>query len=331
MRCQVRLLLIASTCLGVSAAAVGADLPEAGGAALLSAASAKVDIRQNGSPPFRLVAHVKVWGEFRGTSEGSLTLTWMSPGEYREELVLPAWRETRLVHAGKLQIARVPDCDPPRAAWPLGMLDFQLDSALQEGDRAMKPRSRGKRLACIQVRQPDLDVVTQCVGTGTGLVERIEYGTSVLEYSDFAPWGSHVFPRTLEWREGRIIAVEMKIDSLAAPPEGGLDATPLPGASEWEHAADWTRPVRLKAPIDFPSVAVEAEKSGEVHVAGTIDADGKPKDLRVSCASPFKDLDKITQAAVGRWIWRPATSGGKPVASELRQTVDYRLVLLWPG
>lgn len=85
-----------------------------------------------------------------------------------------------------------------------------------------------------------------------------------------------------------------------------------------------------------PRITVKAEpeyseEARQVHLDGTvilkiiIDADGKPRDLQV-VRSLGLGLDEKAIAAVSKWLFRPGTKNGQPVAGPAQIEVNFRLL-----
>ena len=76
----------------------------------------------------------------------------------------------------------------------------------------------------------------------------------------------------------------------------------------------------------YPAESIHAREEGRVLLAVTIGADGA-----VSRASVFKPSghprldDAASQYVKDHWRWQPATKGGKPVASDTRVSVNFKL------
>jgi TonB family protein len=74
----------------------------------------------------------------------------------------------------------------------------------------------------------------------------------------------------------------------------------------------------------YPETARKLHLSGIVVLQAVIDASGRIVDLRV-LKSAGELLDAAAIAAVGRWIYRPATLNGRAVNVSLSVNVDFKL------
>src|SRR5579872_7201706 len=81
--------------------AAGQDHSQAG-SELLARAQQIVNVRASGSPPFRLSEHLRFMGLGRQWIEGDYVLTWAASDEWKDELTLPDYHETRFATQGKV-------------------------------------------------------------------------------------------------------------------------------------------------------------------------------------------------------------------------------------
>lgn len=83
------------------------------------------------------------------------------------------------------------------------------------------------------------------------------------------------------------------------------------------------QPLHVFAP-HYPASALSNREKGTVTVAFTIQPDGSTADIRIVSSEPSGVFDSAARAAVSRWLFRPATANGMPVASNARQTLVFR-------
>jgi len=74
----------------------------------------------------------------------------------------------------------------------------------------------------------------------------------------------------------------------------------------------------------YPAQARKLSIEGDVVLAITVEADGHVSAARV-VSGPGHGLDEAAQAAILRARWKPATKGGKPVATDLRYKYTFAL------
>lgn len=75
----------------------------------------------------------------------------------------------------------------------------------------------------------------------------------------------------------------------------------------------------------YPPAAYRAREEGTVLLRVQVDATGNPTEVSVARRSGSRDLDRAAQQAVRKWKFRPATKGGKAVASVAQVPVDFRM------
>src|SRR5271154_2948228 len=90
-------------CLWLLMLVFGRSLPGSGSGAkdqaaldLLAAARQIMDIRAPGSPPFRLAQHIRLMVPPLQWVEGDYVVTWAAPDQWKDELTLPGFHETRI-------------------------------------------------------------------------------------------------------------------------------------------------------------------------------------------------------------------------------------------
>jgi len=98
--------------------------------------------------------------------------------------------------------------------------------------------------------------------------------------------------------------------ALAAPRQARIDAPPSP-----------RRAIRP----DYPKGARQRGEQGGVVLEIHVDADGAVSEAKVVVSSGFAELDEAAVKAAQKAKFRPAKSGGKPVASTARLKLDFKL------
>lgn len=75
----------------------------------------------------------------------------------------------------------------------------------------------------------------------------------------------------------------------------------------------------------YPHSALMFCLSGEVKARFTIDAQGKPKDIRIVESEPEAVFDQSAAEAIEQWRFSPACRDGSPAEREAAQTIEFRL------
>jgi TonB family protein len=79
-----------------------------------------------------------------------------------------------------------------------------------------------------------------------------------------------------------------------------------------------------REPPEYPSSALRKQQSGTVTLRVTIDANGKPEDIKVERGSGTWSLDRAAKKAVSKWSFSPKIENGVAVSSELLIPVDFK-------
>lgn len=75
----------------------------------------------------------------------------------------------------------------------------------------------------------------------------------------------------------------------------------------------------------YPPRALRESIEGEVTVEFTVGADGSVSEITIIDASPRGVFEAAVRRAIAGWAFRPAVRAGKPVATRVRQTLDFSL------
>lgn len=126
------------------------------------------------------------------------------------------------------------------------------------------------------------------------------------------------------------------IDPVTAPAEPVVSEQEA--AAERERAATAEREARQAAaprnteaaPVAeitpaYPPTALRAREEGSVVVEASVDATGAVTDASVVERSRSRDLDRAALDAVRKTTFKPATEGGKAVASTVRVPIEFKL------
>lgn len=113
--------------------------------------------------------------------------------------------------------------------------------------------------------------------------------------------------------------------SARQSPETGVRAAePLDDPPESAVVAFEVAPVPTFRPEPlYPEWCREQRIEGRVVLHALVGRDGRVK--RVSVARGVKGLSEPAMAAIGRWLFKPATFGGKPVAVWVEIPVEFKL------
>jgi protein TonB len=115
----------------------------------------------------------------------------------------------------------------------------------------------------------------------------------------------------------------------AAQPSQQAAAVNKPAATEGASAATGGQSsdavlVKAAAP-NYPRPALQAQQTGWVVVAFTIDVDGRPRDVKVVDSQPRIVFDHAAVDAVNRYRFTPAMKDGVAVSSTRQQKIEFNL------
>jgi periplasmic protein TonB len=116
---------------------------------------------------------------------------------------------------------------------------------------------------------------------------------------------------------------------VAPQPSQQTAAVNKPAASEGASAGTGgqsSEAVLLKAAApNYPRPALQAQQTGWVVVAFTIDVDGRPRDVKVVDSQPRIVFDHAAVDAVNRYRFTPAMKDGVAVSSTRQQKIEFNL------
>jgi TonB family protein len=295
------------------------------GKALIERAQEKTNIFA--LPSFRMKANVRI-DNFGKPLDGTYSLLWNGPDQWREEIAFPGYSETQVASKGVVNLKRSTDYLPYQIYQLHFTLGFSswLNSTPQGSEEIKKIRDEkagGQRITCIEIANEEKHTHQVCIDPATGLLNRSKQ--NVIQ-SDFLPVGSKVFPRSMARVQDGKTEVDIHVTGLDAgvAQAPGLFEPP-PGAVSRPGCLNGTPPRAMKKvnPI-YPMQEKMARRQGTVGLYALIDENGVPQDLRVVLsASPGLDSESLN--AVRQWRYEPATCNGKPVAVETVVTVMYSL------
>jgi len=139
----------------------------------------------------------------------------------------------------------------------------------------------------------------------------------------------HIPPRTVTSESAGAPGTEQIQAPEAAPDPGGeqgsSETASLPQDGESLVAADYAHASLGNQPPRYPRRARRDGLEGRVVLSAQVSAAGRIVGLEVVQSSGHAILDRAAFRAVNRWTVRPARQGGKPVPSEVRIPILFRL------
>jgi len=285
-------------------------------------------IREEGSPPFRLRANVKITQEDGSVVEGTYTETWVSNTLWRRETALGDFRRTQVVAGRKTWTSDSSNVVPERLAAVAATFDPWLGFAnTWKADKFGDHQVDGNTARCFRTKRELWGVSELCFENNTGaLAERIvpvhvrnKNVDGVCIYQGYQPLGDRKVPTSYSCSEDKKLVLQAQVIELALRPQvdDRLFAA-LPDGKEAVHC-----PTRKQPPTVIHSVEPPVTgNDGVVTLALLVGVDGRPHDLRVANSlDPTSDTAALE--AVRQWRFRPATCEGQPMEVEIAVEIDF--------
>ena len=323
--------------------------------ALLSRAAELSNIRLPESEPFILRAQVRLLRLRAGEQEGTYTLAWESPDRWRAQIDFGgSYQDVQIVNKGRQWRGSNTNQEPVRMYEVRQVLDFasRLELRPQETVRNIRSRSEDESLTqCVEMerfpinpprglqsipvgfRTILLGVPSElCFDAAAGHLVREKRRHLTNAYTDYAPWGSGLFPRTLRVFEGGTLVVEVRVSELAPLPAADPAWFALSAGAEWTYevgggaGGDISEPKRIHYENpDYPAAARRRRSEGAVAIEAVITSEGKVAFARFVSVLPDRRLNESAMDAVLQWRYTPALRDGQPVSVTLPVIVIFQV------
>jgi TonB family protein len=320
--------------------------------AKLREASAKTDIFA--LPSFTMKADITLDVD-GSTDQGTYTLFWNGPDEWREEIELSRYKEVQVGGKGMIWVQRSTTFIAPplinlRRALGFGTnngssVSTPTKSVLRDGEVVKiqeRRKESGRALRCFEIEDrkvkfvdqncvtghpcfsllPKKPVYTACIDESTGLISREPRWWADTDYQKV---GEKLFPHKLKFlklgEEATVTIKELTPEGVfpkdAFVPLEGID--PLPGCMNPAPP----RITKSTTPL-YPDVLRTARRQGAVYNNVVIEPDGRVTTIRVlrSPSPPFSDS---ATKALNESAYDPATCDGQPVPFATVLEVDFKL------
>ena len=311
------------------------------GIALIARAQLLEKLLAPDSGPFRLRAHVKLFGLVEGTREGEYLLLAASAAQWFDQTRFPGYSELTGAFDGQHWRKRNVIDKPFRFHEVAQMLSPAYHLELSPDARIVKlaqKEVRGSRAFCVEA-SPTAELwqkdragqvainpvgvskdthVTLCFDADSGLLLTATYQADLprFEYEGQVTLGNKVFPKTLRCYEGNELVVEATLLELvkeeAQDPAG---FAPPSGADKWPYCTNPEPPQLVeKKKLDegLLAYAKARRQFGTVYCLAEVGADGYVHDF-TWLQGRFGALAGAVKEAVKGWRYTPATCNGMPV------------------
>ena len=316
---QMRLGICVISMLVWCATVARCDSKQQRGERLVHDAIELSDIRADGASAFHIKATFKSGAG--STTLGNYTQTWISREQWRQELEISSFRRLEVAKLQSRWLLDSSDHMPPEVDDVQRAVDLSALPAPTKVTKIVDKNFNGFAAQCVW-SEAYLQIDVYCIDTKSGALLSYENlwrgGTKshvVYEYSDYARFGDHIFPRSVqEDREGKsnietniteLATPELSVDgSLFEPPPASIELTNcLPSEITYPHAELAPKP-RFPAGHDqYPFVILSL----------IVTRDGKPHRVRIT-RSGGAEYDSEAVKALESWRFSPARCNGKNVA-----------------
>jgi hypothetical protein len=311
------------------------------GIALITRAQLLEKLLAPDTGPFRLRAHVKLFGLVEGTREGDYLLLAASSAQWFEQTRFPGYSELSGLSDGQRWRKRNVIDKPFRFHEVAQMLSpaYHLELPADAKIRKLSQRDiQGAKAFCIEA-SPTAELwqkdragkaaispvginkdtqVTLCFDANSGLLLSATYQADLprFEYEGQVTLGNKVFPKVLRCYEGKELAVEATIQELAteeAPDPAGF--APPAGAEKWSYCANPEPPQQVEKKQLNETVLAYSKahrQYGTVYCLAEVSTDGRIHDF-AWLQGRAGGLAGAVKEAVQEWQYKPATCNGVPV------------------
>lgn len=280
---------------------------------LVPQAIAGLDIRQPGSPSFRMTGTVRL---FEGSPlEAEFEFLWASPESWQRSVRVNGKEGVRYGSSAREWRHPDEDADVARALNSLQKLNVARTIAA-DFSRLRRRKIAGRALTCTEGRTPSGGRTTVCVDSVTSMLAQYDVLGSKTELEDFQPIGDKHFPRLFHGYKGRKRTQEIVIRQVDLTSPVSAPVQPPDYLAFCEAGGIVARAVQTPEPIGLPVGASSV-------VRMRLSPEGKI--LRTWVVRTGGDTtDNLTLDAVQRWRFEPATCDGAPVYFELNVDMNFR-------
>jgi TonB family protein len=302
---------------------------------LLATAKQIMDIRAPGSPPFRLAEHLRVLSPAGQWVEGNYLMIWAAPDQWKDELTLPDFHETRIATQGKVWSLRTHRFAPAIAAEVRSLSNWSSPLTippLYEHLGEIRNRTEGQNATrCLAVIGEWGLNGELCFDADRGYLRRQSTHLNGYEsetvLDNYVPLGEHLIPK--EYRrayDGHSI-LEALVTEAQVLPRVDPNEFAAPTDANAAPTCEVPTPARpLQKPDPSYTKRARAHKiQGVVIFDVDIDEQGGIEGVSI-IKSLTPDLDKAAaQTIKNKWRFKPAACGAMAIPTETVVEVSFRI------
>ena len=311
--------------IAVSAHARSSDAA-ARGEALIQQAQDKINIFALHS--FRMNANVRI-DNFGKPLDGTYSLLWNGPDQWREEITFPGYSEVEVGSRGNVYVQRNTPILPYRIFQVHETLGFGATgigtaffNAGPNGNEVIKglhdKKIDGAKVTCVEITTEMKYTRNVCIDQATGTIKRDKENlVEKFVDSDLQPVGPKLFPHSLSLLERGKQVTQVHITTLESPASfNTADFQPPAGAFARTGCMNPVPARKIKDVMPrYPEEDKYQKNQGTVGVYAIIDSAGIPQNLKITLsASPTMNTSSLE--SLRQWRYRPATCSGYAVETE---------------
>jgi TonB family protein len=288
----------------------------------LNSAQLKSDLRE--LPSFTLKAKTRI--EHQGKPlEGTYTLLWNGPNQWREEISFPGYSEIQIGGKGTIAIKRSLDFMPLRIHHLHLALGYGYSGWILHSDETVK-RIRNEKIRGVEVRCAEIADKSNhrevCVDTSSGALVR----DRPFEDAGWMVLGDKSFPKMVRYREDGAIVAQAEITELIDGVQAASSAFEIPNGAVTKAGClspSVGRAIKKVQP-SYPEADRRNRVQGTVGMYAVIAEDGTLQGVRV-VAGVSPGLDRASLDAVKQWRYEPSLCRDTVVPMETIIQVNYAL------
>ncbi len=297
---------------------------------LLAASEQQVDLFSRDASPFQLEVEFIVQIQVR--TQGHLTYRWEDDDRWWRKVKMGDFQQVDVKNGDRLYTSRNAPFTPVRTLELLSVIHVGQNRDRLQIRKLKRRAEKGLAITCLQLQKQSKGGETHelCIDSSSHEIVSDEWkvqpdGSIRIEYSDYAEFRGHSYPRKISRFEDGIKTITAQVVSVSTVPFDDALLVPPKGAIERRHCADMKHPIPVKTPDPmYPKSASQNRLMGDTTVSMTVFADGSVGDIHL-IGSSGRSMDDATLETLKGWKFKPAMCGTEPVVADIEVVVSFRL------
>lgn len=296
-------------------------------------------LKEKGVPGFQLSADVRVWVKKDAVTNGKYKLTWDGESQWKEEIVFPGYRRTRVGNQKQYWQVRSTAGESPQVYELSLLLERSPLRKLADDDKIKAvhaDKSQTTEASCVKVTTAKHDAWTYCFEAFSNLVKyqpekesQAPWVVGHREYSNYAKWGDRYYPRRISGYNGKELLMEAEFDEIKPLPELPKNFFDVPKDSSVWLDCSAVEAWKLKDKVQpiYPQDARTRRVQGTVVVYAVTEENGQTSNLAIA-NSVDKALDDSAMSAISKWRYErtdacPNAQGRSEAMVEVVYSLQY--------